>query len=135
MVLDRGKYYSESKGPAQAWDPRRFPAWYSPGGVGGIGIRRGEKRFPENNRARLAHIARDNPIIPLNDETSRGYGCIHAQPERSGNPIGATDLWIAMQALAWQAVAATDNVGKFSRVSGLVIENWLEWLRNAREWA
>jgi hypothetical protein len=33
---------------------------------------------------------------------------------------------IAAQALALGAVAVTDNVAEFSRVSGLTVENWLE---------
>ena len=82
--------------------------------------------YPERSRARLASLVEDIPISPLDDETSRHYGRIRAQLERSGTPIGANDFWIAAQALALGAVAVTDNVGEFSRVPGLMIENWLE---------
>jgi len=82
--------------------------------------------YPEKNRARLAALIEDIPMSPLDDETSKHYGRIRAQLERNGSPIGANDLWIAAQTLALGAVAVTDNVGEFSRVSGLMIENWLE---------
>jgi tRNA(fMet)-specific endonuclease VapC len=35
-------------------------------------------------------------------------------------------LWIAAQAIALDATLVTDNVGEFSRVEGLTVENWLE---------
>jgi predicted nucleic acid-binding protein len=38
---------------------------------------------------------------------------------------GYNDYWIAAQALALRAVLVTDNVGEFSRVPGLRVENWL----------
>jgi len=83
--------------------------------------------YPEKNRARLSTLIDNIPISPLDDETSRQYGRIRAQLERNGTPIGSNDFWIAAQALALGAVAVTDNVGEFSRVSGLTIENWLEY--------
>ena len=83
--------------------------------------------YPEKNRARLSTLIDNIPISPLDDETSRQYGRIRAQLERNGAPIGSNDFWIAAQALALGAVAVTDNVGEFSRVSGLTIENWLEY--------
>jgi tRNA(fMet)-specific endonuclease VapC len=80
---------------------------------------------PDKNRARLAALVEGIPVSPLDAEASRHYGRIRAELERNGMPIGANDLWIAAQALALGAVAVTDNVGEFSRVSGLVVENWL----------
>ncbi len=82
--------------------------------------------YPEKNRARLADLIEDIPVPPLDAETSRHYGRIRAQLERNGTPIGANDFWIAAQALALGAVTVTDNVSEFSRVSRLMIENWLE---------
>jgi tRNA(fMet)-specific endonuclease VapC len=77
------------------------------------------------NRARLAELAERLPLAMLDAETSRCYGRIRATLESLGTPIGANDTWIAAQALAMDAVIVTDNVGEFSRVPGLVLENWL----------
>lgn len=98
----------------------------SPVVLGELEVGAEKSMFPERNRARLAALIEGIPLSPLDDETSRHYGRIRGQLERSGTPIGANDFWIAAQALALGAVAVTDNVGEFSRVSGLMIENWLE---------
>lgn len=79
----------------------------------------------EKNRARLASLIENIPTVPLDAETSRHYGLIRANLEKKGTPIGANDLWIAAQALALGAVLVTDNVGEFSRVVGLEVENWV----------
>lgn len=79
----------------------------------------------ERNRARLSELAERLPLASLDAETSRCYGRIRATLEKRGTPIGANDTWIAAQALALNAVIVTDNVGEFSRVPGLTLENWL----------
>ena len=79
----------------------------------------------EKNRARLASLIESIPAVPLDTETSCHYGLIRADLEKKGTPIGANDLWIAAQALALGAVLVTDNVGEFSRVVGLEVENWV----------
>lgn len=79
----------------------------------------------ERNRARLASLIENIPAAPLDAESSRHYGLIRADLEKKGTPIGANDLWIAAQALALGAVLVTGNVGEFSRVEGLEVENWV----------
>jgi tRNA(fMet)-specific endonuclease VapC len=79
----------------------------------------------ERNRARLASLIENIPAAPLDAESSRHYGRIRADLEKKGTPIGANDLWIAAQALALGAVLVTGNVGEFSRVEGLEVENWV----------
>lgn len=80
----------------------------------------------ERNRARLAELAERLPLAAVDAETSRCYGRIRAELEQRGTPIGANDNWIAAHALALEATLVTDNVGEFSRVPGLTVENWLE---------
>ena len=50
---------------------------------------------------------------------------IRSALERIGRPIGANDLLIAAHALALGCTMVTDNGGEFSRIEGLVCENWL----------
>lgn len=80
----------------------------------------------EKNAARLARLVEGIQLAVLDAETSRHYGEIRAQLERSGKPIGANDYWIAAQGRALGTVVVTDNTGEFSRVPGLAIENWLD---------
>ena len=79
----------------------------------------------ERNRSRLAALAQRLPLLGVDHETCRRYAQVGAYLEAQGTPIGANDTWIAAQALAADAVLVTDNEREFSRVPGLVIENWL----------
>jgi tRNA(fMet)-specific endonuclease VapC len=79
----------------------------------------------ERNRARLATLAQRLPLVGIDYDTTRHYGQVRARLERQGTPIGANDTWIAAQALAIDATLVTDNEREFSRVAGLVVENWL----------
>ena len=54
----------------------------------------------------------------------RQAGEIRAVLAAAGTPIGPYDVPIAGQAAARRLVLVTRNVGEFSRVSGLRIENW-----------
>lgn len=79
----------------------------------------------ERNRARLAALTQRLPLVGIDYATTRHYGQVRALLERQGMPIGANDTWIAAQALAIEATLVTDNEREFSRVPGLVLENWL----------
>ncbi len=84
-----------------------------------------KSRHRETNAARLARLVEGIQLAALDAETSTHYGAIRAELERIGTPIGANDYWVAAQGRALGAVVVTDNTGEFSRVPGLVIENWL----------
>lgn len=64
-------------------------------------------------------------IVPLNAVALEHYAMLRAELDAKGSLIGATDLWIAAQALAEDALLVTDNVREFKRVPGLRLENWL----------
>jgi tRNA(fMet)-specific endonuclease VapC len=52
------------------------------------------------------------------------FGQIRAELERAGLPIGPFDMQIAAIAMANQLVVVTHNLNEFSRVPGLVCEDW-----------
>lgn len=87
------------------------------------GVEKSQQR--QRNRDRLARVVEGLPLIPLDARASEHYGIVRAQLERQGSPIGANDYWIAAQALSLDVVLVTDNVGEFSRVPELSMENWL----------
>lgn len=64
-------------------------------------------------------------IVPLDEPTDATYAVIRTALEAAGTPIGANDLLIAAQTLAFGYVLVTDNVTEFARVGGLSHENWL----------
>lgn len=80
----------------------------------------------DHNRFRLDHLINGFPVISVDAECSRRYARVRADLERKGTPIGANDLWIAAQALALDAVLVTRNIGEFSRIEDLTVENWLD---------
>jgi tRNA(fMet)-specific endonuclease VapC len=88
-----------------------------------LGVEKSAHR--ERNAARLARLADQLELAPLDGAVSQHYARIRAQLERGGTPIGANDLWIAAQGLALGAVVVTDNLAEFRRVPGLLTENWL----------
>jgi tRNA(fMet)-specific endonuclease VapC len=79
----------------------------------------------DRNRARLATLVQRLPLVGIDYDTTRHYAHVRALLEREGTPIGANDTWIAAQALAIDATLVTDNEREFSRVPGLLLENWL----------
>lgn len=80
---------------------------------------------PEHNRQFYDVLLRGFEVIDFDAAAAKHYGLLRLDLERRGQIIGPNDLLIAAQALASGAVLVTDNVGEFSRVGGLVVENWL----------
>ncbi len=75
--------------------------------------------------AQIGAILDSIQIMALDAPADAEYGRIRAELEAAGQPIGPNDLLIAAHALALDAVLVTANVAEFSRVRGLVVENWL----------
>ena len=70
-------------------------------------------------------VLRTIPLCPFDAPTDRHYADIRVSLERQGLPIGPNDLFIAAQCRALGLCLVTANVGEFSRVGELAIENWL----------
>ena len=62
--------------------------------------------------------------LPFDDDCAEHYGKIHADLLSQGKPIGPNDTLIAAVARAHKATLITHNIGEFSRVVGLQIEDW-----------
>jgi len=65
-------------------------------------------------------------ILPLEVPADHQYAVLRHHLTRQGTPIGPNDLLIAAHALASDLTVVTANVGEFSRVPGLKVENWLQ---------
>lgn len=65
-------------------------------------------------------------ILPLEAPADRHYAELRHHLARQGTLIGPNDLLIAAHALATSLTVVTANVGEFSRVPGLKVENWLQ---------
>lgn len=64
-------------------------------------------------------------VLPIDEGVDQKYGEIRTALEKAGTPIGANDYLIAAHALAANLTLVTDNANEFSRVPGLIVENWL----------
>jgi tRNA(fMet)-specific endonuclease VapC len=63
-------------------------------------------------------------LLPFAGESPEHYADIRARLEKAGEKIGPNDLVIAATARASGAVLVTGNVSEFSRVPGLLCEEW-----------
>lgn len=62
--------------------------------------------------------------IPFDRECAIAYSRLRAELEATGRSIGPNDMLIAATALAHGATLVTGNVREFTRVEGLVVEDW-----------
>jgi tRNA(fMet)-specific endonuclease VapC len=63
-------------------------------------------------------------VVAFEHGDARESGRVRAVLANSGKTIGIVDVLIAGQALARGLVLVTHNVGEFSRVPGLKLEDW-----------
>ena len=91
----------------------------------------GELRFgAEKSQAREKAIATLSQlesailVAPLSEAAGQHYGQIRAMLQKTGQPIGNNDLWIAAHARAEGWILVTNNEREFVRIEGLQIENW-----------
>ena len=78
----------------------------------------------EQNIALLKRFFGQFASLSFNDQAVEAYGRIRAALGARGTPIGPNDLIIAAIAIAHNATLVTNNTREFSRVSGLLLEDW-----------
>ncbi|MBI5217263.1 MAG: type II toxin-antitoxin system VapC family toxin [Ignavibacteriae bacterium] len=81
---------------------------------------------PQRNRITLFEFISGFEIFRYDESAAREYGIVRAALEKRGTPIGSMDMLIAAHAKALQVILVTNNVREFSRVHGLMIENWVD---------
>ena len=87
------------------------------------GVRK--SREPERNAEALAMFLLPLVVADFDCAAAEAYGRVRAHLESAGTQIGPLDTLIAGHAVSLDATVVTDNVGEFSRIPGLRIENWL----------
>lgn len=83
-----------------------------------------KKRSPKL-LAQIEAILGSVAVLALDVPADAEYGGIRAELEAAGKPIGPNDLFIAAHAFALGAVLVTANMGEFTRIRALQVENWL----------
>lgn len=64
-------------------------------------------------------------ILPFDEGSARVYGRLKADMEKRGTPLTEPDLRIASIATYYGLIVITGNTRHFSKVSGIVTEDWL----------
>ena len=77
-----------------------------------------------SNTEKVGRFLKPLQIIPFDKEAAFIYGRIRSAPEKNGNPVGFNDLIIAATTLAHNGTLVTNNTAEFSRIEGLVLEDW-----------
>ncbi len=81
---------------------------------------------PEQSAQALAQFSLPLIVADFTTQATKIYGEIRTILERQGNVIGPLDLFIAAHALQCKATLVTNNMGEFTRVPDLLLENWVE---------
>ena len=92
-----------------------FELWY--------GVAKSTREDFNTHRLRT-FLAGPVSVLPFEEADARAAGSVRAALEISGKPIGAYDVLIAGQAMCRQLTLVTANVREFSRVKGLVWQDW-----------
>ena len=91
----------------------------------------GELRFGAQKKASVQLIQRIETILsyieilPYTEPADHHYASICNSLEKKGVPIRPNDMLIAAHARCEDSILVTANIGEFSRVPELEIENWL----------
>ncbi len=74
--------------------------------------------------AAIEAFLRQVQTMDFPDDAAGDYALIRALLRQRGEMIGANDLLIAAHALCLKLTLVTNNTREFSRVPGLMLENW-----------
>ena len=78
----------------------------------------------EDNRIALLKFISLFEVLKYDDADAIKYGKLKAKLKRAGNIIGPIDMLLASQALSKDLIFVTNNVAEFTRIDGLMIEDW-----------
>lgn len=80
---------------------------------------------PAHNLAVVESFAARLEVLPFDARAAAHFGQIRAALQQAGTPIDPYDLMIAGHARSQGLTLVTNNSGEFSRVPGLLVENWV----------
>jgi tRNA(fMet)-specific endonuclease VapC len=87
-----------------------------------FGVQR--SNYPQQNQLALNQFLVPLNILDFDYDAAAAHGVIRANLEAQGTQIGSLDTLIAAHALSKNLALVTNNIREFSRVSGLLVEDW-----------
>jgi tRNA(fMet)-specific endonuclease VapC len=79
---------------------------------------------PELTRQKQERFLRPYATLAFDDSVASVYASLRAELEKLGTPIGPLDMQIAAIALSHQLILISHNSREFSRIEGLLLEDW-----------
>ncbi|MBQ9062823.1 MAG: type II toxin-antitoxin system VapC family toxin [Eubacterium sp.] len=92
--------------------------------VGELEYGAAKSRWGERTRRIMHAFLANYRILPFTERDAVLFGQLRALLSSAGTPIGAYDIMIAAQGLAGNYHVVTHNTGEFTRIPGLVLEDW-----------
>lgn len=87
-----------------------------------VGIAKSQS--PQKRLEQLNALVSQIGVLPFGGEEADTAALIRANLEQKGMPIGPLDTLIAATAITHQCTLITHNTAEFSRVSGLLLQDW-----------
>ena len=79
---------------------------------------------PANEQTKRELLLNTIQVVPFDVTAAKEAARLRAFLESKGQAIGPYDTLLAGQALALSLIVATAKTGEFTRVPGLIVENW-----------
>ncbi len=119
-------YLKTPQSPVRAHLERLQPAEIHLCSVVKAELLHGAEKYGNRDRrhALLRELFAPYTSLAFDDVAAAAYAKIRHELEVAGNVIGPNDLMIAAIALAGNHTLVTHNTAEFSRVSGLMVEDW-----------
>jgi tRNA(fMet)-specific endonuclease VapC len=77
-----------------------------------------------DNRIALLKFISLFTVLKYDDADAIEYGKLKSKLRKTGKMIGPIDMLLASQALSKDLIFITNNADEFSRIDGLIIEDW-----------
>ena len=88
------------------------------------GAENSERR--EQNLHTVAQFSARLETLPFDAKAAAHYGQLRAALRRAGQPVGLHDMLIGAHARSAALTLVTSNLREFSRIPGLLVENWAD---------
>ena len=130
LLLDTNACITWMRGGNADFESRAISRPQAVGGAVLCSVVRAELLFGAFRSQRTQNLERTNAFLagfqslPFDDDAAYRHALIRAELTSAGQLIGPNDLLIAATALAHGAILVTHNTAEFSRVPGLLIEDW-----------
>jgi tRNA(fMet)-specific endonuclease VapC len=85
-----------------------------------------KSKTPQKTLEKLEQFLEPFEVVPFDEIVCYEYAAIRKQTEEEGKVVGPNDLLIASITKFHEGTLVTRNLKEFTRIKGLVIENWWE---------